>query len=128
MRKTMAIVATVDTQQQSEEKNLSWEDYPMFNINTGRKLKKTCSHYYKSWDEYISQHPKQKYRAEYVLMPEKIQAQSTARTRKSRENAKKKGLTPATFLLSKRTHETIKNCQEKKNLKNRSEALEFLLS
>jgi hypothetical protein len=56
--KKQKVIAVVDHVQQHKEKNISPLDYPMMNAITGRKLRKTFSHYYNSWIEYVNKRKK----------------------------------------------------------------------
>ena len=42
----------IDRIKQNKENNLSLNDYPLFNIETGRQLKKRFGHYFSGMDEY----------------------------------------------------------------------------
>ena len=43
----------IDVQQQHKERNISLNDYPVFNIKTGRQLKHTFSYYFEDLDDYF---------------------------------------------------------------------------
>ncbi len=47
----------VDSEKQAKEKNIDWRDFPMFNLETGKRLKKTCGDIYDSWKEYVEKYP-----------------------------------------------------------------------
>ena len=48
----------IDILKQNEQKNISILDYPVFNLKTGRRLKRTFGHYFKDLnDYYISKNP-----------------------------------------------------------------------
>lgn len=48
--KNMIIVNNVAN---DKEKNISWEDYPCINIETGERMKKNLGFYFDSWDDYV---------------------------------------------------------------------------
>ena len=51
----------VDWNKQSIEKNQSWRDYPMKNVWNNRKLKKSASYYYDTWESYTKNHQNDDY-------------------------------------------------------------------
>ena len=59
MRKIKKENVAVDYRKQGEEKNIWFGDYPMKNIMTGRKLRKTFEFYFSSFEEYIMIHEKE---------------------------------------------------------------------
>ena len=44
----------IDATQQHKEKNISLNDYPVYNIKTGRRLKYNFNYYFKNLDDYFS--------------------------------------------------------------------------
>jgi hypothetical protein len=44
----------IDSIRQTQEKNISINDYPVFNIETGRRLKHRFGYYFKDMDDYYT--------------------------------------------------------------------------
>ena len=44
----------IDAQQQHKEKNIALQDYPVFNIKTGRQLKHRFWYYFKDLEDYYT--------------------------------------------------------------------------
>ena len=44
----------IDAQRQHKEKNISLQDYPVFNIKTGRQLKNRFWYYFKDLEDYFT--------------------------------------------------------------------------